>query len=119
MIYEIKSTKVGQGSEFPPRETNDLLEKLKEWLMLRMVWQLLSVLDKPLFCKAITNQEHKDIVGNAMWEIAMQTQCLHLLYQPRIDKHQSTAFGHQCLRLLHLLHLLRQSSINKASAVSS
>ena len=33
VIAEIKSTKVGRGINFLPRETSDLMKKLKEWAM--------------------------------------------------------------------------------------
>ena len=68
VISEIKTTKVGRGLSFLPRETPDLLEKLKEWVMefakegtdaLRQ--KILSVLDELLFRKVITKQEHKDM----------------------------------------------------------
>ena len=68
VISEIKSVKVGRGVDFLPRETPDLLKKLKEWAMefakdgtavLRQ--KILSVLDELLFRKVITNKEHKDI----------------------------------------------------------
>ena len=68
VISEIKTTKVGRGLSFLPRETPDLLEKLKEWVMefakegtdaLRQ--KILSVLDELLFRKVITKQEHKNM----------------------------------------------------------
>ena len=33
VIWEIKSVKIGRGVDFLPRETPDLLRKLKEWAM--------------------------------------------------------------------------------------
>ena len=33
VISEIKTTKIGRGINFLPRETPDLLTKLKEWVM--------------------------------------------------------------------------------------
>ena len=67
VICEIKSTKVGRGVQFLPRETNDLLKKLKEWVMSfatngsAALRQKKHVLDELLFRKVITSKEHKDI----------------------------------------------------------
>ena len=68
VILEIKSVKVGRGVDFLPRETPDLLKKLKEWAMefakdgtAALRQKILSVLDELLFRKVITNKEHKDI----------------------------------------------------------
>ena len=68
VISEIKSVKVGRGVDFLPRETPDLLKKLKEWAMefakdgtATLRQKILSVLDELLFRKVITNKEHKDI----------------------------------------------------------
>ena len=68
VISEIKTTKIGRGISFLPRETPDLLTKLKEWVMdfathgtAALRQKILSVLDELLFRKVITKQEHKDI----------------------------------------------------------
>ena len=68
MIQEIKRAKIGRGVNFLPRETPDLLKKLKEWAMAfakdgtaALRQKILSVLDELLFRKVITNKEHKDI----------------------------------------------------------
>ena len=68
VILEIKSVKVGRGVDFLPRETPDLLKKLKEWAMefakdgtAALRQKILSVLDELLFRKVITNKEHKYI----------------------------------------------------------
>ena len=68
VIREMKSVKIGQGFDFLPRETPDLLKKLKEWAMefakdgtAALRQKILSVLDELLFRKVITNKEHKDI----------------------------------------------------------
>ena len=68
VISEIKSVKVGRGVDFLPRETPDLLRKLKEWAMefaedgtAALRQKILSVLDELLFRKVITNKEHNDI----------------------------------------------------------
>ena len=68
VISEIKSVKVGRGVDFLPRETPDLLKKLKEWAMefaedgtAALRQKILSVLDELLFRKVITNKEHNDI----------------------------------------------------------
>ena len=68
VIWQIKSTKIGRGLEFLPRETPDLLEKLKQWvaefstagtMVLRQ--KILSVLDELLFRKIISKTEYKDV----------------------------------------------------------
>ena len=68
VISEIKTTKIGRGINFLPRETPDLLTKLKEWVMdfdengtAALRQKILGVLDELLFRKVITKQEHKDI----------------------------------------------------------
>ena len=68
VISEIKSVKVGRGVDFLPRETPDLLKKLKEWAMefakdgtAALRQKILSVLDELLFRKVITNKEHTNI----------------------------------------------------------
>ena len=68
VISEIKTTKIGRGINFLPRETPDLLTKLKEWVMdfakngrAALRRKILGVLDELLFRKVITKQEHKDI----------------------------------------------------------
>ena len=68
VISEIKTTKIGRGISFLPRETPDLLTKLKEWVMdfathgtASLRQKILGVLDELLFRKVITKQEHKDI----------------------------------------------------------
>ena len=68
VISEMKPVKVGRGVDFLPRETPDLLKKLKEWAMefakdgtAALRQKILSVLDELLFRKVITNKEHKDI----------------------------------------------------------
>ena len=68
LISEIKSVKVGRGVDFLPRETPDLLKKLKEWAMefakdgtAALRQKILSVLDELLFRKVITNKEHTNI----------------------------------------------------------
>ena len=68
VILEIKSVKVGRGVDFLPRETPDLLKKLKEWAMefakdgtAALRQKILSVLDELLFRKVITNKEHTNI----------------------------------------------------------
>ena len=75
VISEIKSVKIGRGVDFLPRETPNLLKKLKESVkefaedgtaVLRQ--KILSVLDELLFRKVITNKEHKDIKENSKVE---------------------------------------------------
>ena len=68
VIAEIKSTKVGRGINFLPRETSDLMKKLKEWAMefakngtAALRQKILSVLEELLFRNVITKEEHKDI----------------------------------------------------------
>ena len=68
VISEIKTTKIGRGINFLPRETPDLLTKLKEWVMdfakdgtAALRQKILGVLDELLFRKVITKQDHKDI----------------------------------------------------------
>ena len=68
VITEIKSTKVGRGINFLPRETSDLMKKLKDWTMefakngtAALRQKILSVLDELLFRNVITKEEHKDI----------------------------------------------------------
>ena len=68
VISEIKTTKIGRGIDFLPRETPDLLTKLKEWVMVfakdgtaALRQKILGVLDELLFRKVITKQDHKDI----------------------------------------------------------
>ena len=68
VISVIKTTKIGRGINFLPRETPDLLTKLKEWVMdfaknctAALRQKILAVLDELLFRKVITKQEHKDI----------------------------------------------------------
>ena len=68
VIAEIKSTKVGRGINFLPRETSDLMKKLKDWTMefakngtAALRQKILSVLDELLFRNVITKEEHKDI----------------------------------------------------------
>ena len=68
VIWEIESVKIGRGVDFLPRETPDLLRKLKDWAMefakdgtAALRQKILSVLDELLFRKVITNKEHKDI----------------------------------------------------------
>ena len=68
VISEIKSTKVGRGINFLPRETSDLMKKLKEWAMefakngtAALRQKILSVLDELLFRNVITKEDHKDI----------------------------------------------------------
>ena len=68
VISEIKTTKIGRGIDFLPRETPDLLTKLKEWVMdfakdgtAALRQKILGVLDELLFRKVITKQDHKDI----------------------------------------------------------
>ena len=68
VITEIKSTKVGRGINFLPRETSDLMKKLRHWTMefakdgtAALRQKILSVLDELLFRNVITKEEHKDI----------------------------------------------------------
>ena len=68
VIAEIKSTKVGRGINFLPRETSDLMKKLRHWTMefakdgtAALRQKILSVLDELLFRNVITKEEHKDI----------------------------------------------------------
>ena len=67
-VSVIKSTKIGRGVDFLPRETPDLVKTLKD-LAFQFVadgtstlrQKILSVLDELLFRKVITNKEHKNM----------------------------------------------------------
>ena len=68
MISVIKTTKIGRGINFLPRETEDLLVKLKECGMdftengtAALRQKILAELDELLCRKVITKLEHKDI----------------------------------------------------------
>ena len=70
VISVIKTTKIGCGIKFLPRNTEDLLAKLKEWAtnypdeqqQPDLKNKIIAVLDELLFRKVITKQEHKDIL---------------------------------------------------------
>ena len=69
-INQLKQVKVGRGLKFLPRLTNGLLDKRKEWLVSlkkeknskQLKCNLMAVLDELLQRRAISQQEHKDLI---------------------------------------------------------
>ena len=65
----IKTTKIGHGINFLPRETSNLLAKLKEWGMdfarngtAALRKKILAVLDELRFRKVIAKEKYNDIL---------------------------------------------------------
>ena len=69
VMSEVKSTKIGCGISFLPRETSDLLTKLKELVMdfakngtAALQRKILAVLNEHRFRKVLTKRGYNDIL---------------------------------------------------------
>ena len=70
VISVIKTTKIGRGINFLPRETSDLLAKLKEWAMdfaengtaAALRFKIMAALDELRFRKVIRKEKYNDIL---------------------------------------------------------
>ena len=69
VISVIKTTKIGRGINFLPRETSDLLAKLKEWAMdfaengaAALRQKIMAALDELRFRKVIAKEKYNDIL---------------------------------------------------------
>ena len=67
VISVLKQTKIGRGIKFLPRLTNDLFDKLKDWIALyadektgQLRGKLLAILDELLQRKAISKRDYQD-----------------------------------------------------------